>query len=298
MAPFFTYHFYTGDPDDSIALAIAASVGVFLLATLLEFGIAIAGKWLIAGRLKAGRYPLWGITYYRWWLADRLVESAPTYLLSGSSLYAWWLRALGAKIGPRRDHRLDHAARSRTCCTIGAGVSIGNAVNFENARVEHGELRLGIDRGGARSLHRLVCGAGRQHQIGAFGHLEGQSALSDGQARAGQAHLERLAGARCRRIRSRSDPGPSGSVARPAVGEAAFFVFGALLITTLFFMPVFPSFMLIDWLDNIERFPWLQNNEMSFQLVKYFLLAFPATAVLIVCTALLSAGIRWSCCRG
>jgi non-ribosomal peptide synthetase-like protein len=77
-------------------------------------------------------------------------------------------------------------------------------------------------------------------------------------------------------------------------GEAAFFVFGALLITVLFFMPVFPSFILIDWLDNIERFPWLQNNQMSFQLLKYFLLAFPATAVLIVCTALLSAGIRWS----
>jgi hypothetical protein len=57
------------------------------------------GKWLIAGRLKAGVYPLWGLTYYRWWLADRLVEAAPAYLLSGSSLNAWWLRALGAKVG-------------------------------------------------------------------------------------------------------------------------------------------------------------------------------------------------------
>jgi hypothetical protein len=47
----------------------------------------------------AGVYPLWGLTYYRWWLADRLVESAPAYLLSGSSLYNWWLRALGAKVG-------------------------------------------------------------------------------------------------------------------------------------------------------------------------------------------------------
>ena len=32
LAPFFTYHFLTGDPDDSIALAVAASLLVFLLA--------------------------------------------------------------------------------------------------------------------------------------------------------------------------------------------------------------------------------------------------------------------------
>jgi non-ribosomal peptide synthetase-like protein len=38
----------------------------------------------------------------------------------------------------------------------------------------------------------------------------------------------------------------------------------------------------------------LQTNSVPLQLAKYFILAFPATAVLIVCTALLSAGIRWS----
>ena len=293
LAPFFTYHFYTGDPDDSIALAIAASVGVFLLATLLEFGIAIGGKWLIAGRLKAGRYPLWGFTYYRWWLADRLVESAPTYLLSGSSLYAWWLRALGAEIGP--DLVIGSITlRAPDLLQIGAGSSIGNAVNFENARVEHGELVLGMiamERDACIGSYAVLEGNTR---IGAFGHLEGQSALSDGQS---------IPAGRIWSGSPARDVGPFDTAsfpARPAVsgvrlaGEAAFFVFGALLITVLFFMPVFPSFILIDWLDNIERFPWLQNNQMSFQLLKYFLLAFPATAVLIVCTALLSAGIRWS----
>ncbi|WP_394778828.1 Pls/PosA family non-ribosomal peptide synthetase, partial [Undibacterium sp.] len=65
-------------------------------------------------------------------------------------------------------------------------------------------------------------------------------------------------------------------------------------ITALFFMPVFPSFILIDWFDNVDRFPWMQGNNISFQLFKYFVLAFPATAILIVCTALLCAGIRWS----
>jgi non-ribosomal peptide synthetase-like protein len=293
LAPFFTYHFYTGDPGDSISLAIAASVGVFLLATLLEFAVAIAGKWLIAGRLKPGRYPLWGLTYYRWWLADRLVEAAPTYLLSGSSLYAWWLRALGARIG--REVLIGSITlRAPDLLTIGDGASIGNAVNFENARVQQGELRLGaIDLGNDAYVGSYAVLEG-DTAIEKLGHLEGQSALGDG-ARVPAGRVWSGSPAR--------DAGsfdPDSNPVRPTVsrfrlaGEALFFLLGALLIATLFFLPVFPSFMLIDWLADPDHFPWLQTNDLPFQLAKYFVLALPATAVLVICTALLSAGIRWS----
>ena len=293
MAPFFTYHFFTGDPEDSVAVAIAASVVAFLFATLLEFGVAIGAKWLIVGRLKAGRYPLWGMTYYRWWLADRLIEAAPTYLLSGSSMYGWWLRALGAKIG--RDVIIGSITlRAPDLLIIGDGVSIGNAVNFENARVEHGELRLGpitLEHEACVGSYAVLEGNTR---IGAHGHLEGQSALSDGEA---------LPAARIWKGSPARDVGAFDIASQPVrpvvssrrlVAEGAYFVFGALLITTLFFLPVFPSFMLIDWIDDAERFPMLNSTELAFQLIKYFVLAFPATGVLIVCTALLSAGIRWS----
>lgn len=49
--------------------------------------------------------------------------------------------------------------------------------------------------------------------------------------------------------------------------------------------------MLVDRMD--ESYPWLEHGSTSFQLVKYFFLAFPAIAVLIVCTALISAALRW-----
>ncbi|HEY4072075.1 MAG TPA: Pls/PosA family non-ribosomal peptide synthetase [Herbaspirillum sp.] len=293
LAPFFAYHFYTGDPGDSIPRAIAISIGVFLVATALEFAVAIAAKWLIAGRLKPGRYPLWGLTYYRWWLVDRLIESAPAYLLSGSSLYTWWLRALGAQIGPEvvigsitlRAHDLFDAR---------AGVSIGNAVNFENARIEHGQLWLGQITLGEDSCIGSYAVLEGDTQVGAFGHLEGQSALGGGQSvpagRIWSGSPARDAGVF---DRSKHPARPPVS-ARRQLGESVFFVCGAILITTLFFMPVFPSFVLIDWIDNVDRFPFLQSNRVPFQLVKYFVLAFPATAVLIICTALLSAFIRWS----
>ncbi|MES2105723.1 MAG: Pls/PosA family non-ribosomal peptide synthetase [Pseudomonadota bacterium] len=293
LAPFFAYHFFTGDPEDSITRASLLSVGVFLLLTILEFGIAIVCKWLIVGRLKPGRYPLWGLTYFRWWFVDRLVEAAPTYMLSGSSLYAWWLRALGAKIG--NDVIVGSMTlRAADLLTIGDGVSVGNASNFENARVERGELILGRITLGREAYVGSYSVLEGDVSIGDGGHLEGQSALSEGQT---------LPAGRIWRGSPARDVGPYDAAAyppRPAVShlrsacEAVFFVFGAFLITALFFMPVFPSFILIDWFDNIDRFPWMASSNISFQLLKYFILAFPATAVLIVCTALLSAGIRWS----
>jgi len=293
LAPFFTYHFFTGDPGDSVPRAIAASVGVFLIATVLEFAIAIAGKWLIAGRLKAGEYPLWGLAYYRWWLADRLVESAPAYLLSGSSLNAWWLRALGAKIG--KDVTIGSMTlRAPDLLDIGDFVSIGNAVNFENARVERGVLKLGritLARDACVSSFAVLEGNTR---IEPQGHLEGQSALGDG------AHVPAgriWAGSPARDAGAfdpvRLPPRPAVSAARSML-EGAFFVFGILLIVTLFFMPVFPSFVLIDWFDEAGWMPWLQGETMGVRLLRYFVLAFPASAVLIVLTALLSAGIRWT----
>lgn len=293
LAPFFTYHFFTGDPDDSIALAVGASVLAFLVSTLLEFAIAIAGKWLIAGRLKAGRYPLWGLTYYRWWLADRLIEAAPTYLLCGSSLYTWWLRALGARIG--RDVTIGSVTlRAPDLLVMEDGASVGNAVNLENARVQHGELRLRPIHIGADACIGSYAVLEGNTAIAAYGHLQGQSALCDGET----VPASRVWGGSP--ARDLGAFGPASNRPRPALTriraalEAMYFVFGALLITTLFFLPVFPSFILIDWIDDNLRLPFLTAPDIATQLLRYFVFALPAAGVLIVCTVLLSAGIRWA----
>ncbi len=292
LAPFFTYHYFTGDPGDSIAVAVAISVLAFVISTLLEFAIAIAAKWLIAGRLKPGRYPLWGIAYFRWWLTDRLVEAAPTYLLTGSSLYCWWLRALGAKIG--RDVVIGSITlRVPDLLHIEDGASIGNAVNFENARVEHGELRLGAIHIGADACVSSYAVLEGNTAVQAYGHIEGQSALADGETvPAGRI----WGGSPARDIDAFA---PASNRPRPALThlrsslENVYFFFGALLITVLFFLPVFPSFILIDWIDETAFWPILPGTDVVSQLLRYFVYAFPATGVLIVCTALLSAGIRW-----
>ena len=291
LASFFTYHFFTGDPGDSITEAIAASIGVFLLATVFSFLVAIAGKWLIAGRLKAGRYPLWGFTYFRWWLADRLIESAPIYMLGSSPLYIWWLRALGAKVG-KEVNIGSLTLRAHDLLSIGDGVSIGNAVNLENARVEHGLLVLGnISLADEACVGSYAVLEGNT-SVGKYGHVEGLSALSDGM---------QVPPARIWSGSPAQDVGLfdyQSQAARPKVSgtrllaETLFFIMGVLVTATLFFIPIFPSMMLVDRMD--ESYPWLEHGDIAFQLFKYFLLAFPAIAVLIVCTALISAALRWA----
>lgn len=290
LASFFTYHFFTGDSNDSIVMAITASIGVFLLATITSFAIAIAGKWLIAGRLRAGKYPLWGSVYFRWWLSDRLIEGVPLYMLAGSSLYVWWLRALGAKVG--KDVNIGSITiRAHDLLSIGNGVSIGNAVNLENARVVHGELILGeITLADEACIDSYAVLEGNTY-IGQYAHLEGLSALADGMiipaARVWSGSPARDIGAFDLTART----------SRPIVtekrlfAETLFFMFGVLATATLFFLPIFPSMVLIDHMD--ESHPWLQQGGILLQLFKYFVLAFPATGVMIISTILISAALRW-----
>ena len=301
LAPFFAYHFYTGDPGDSVRFAIFASVLAFLVTTVLEFVVAWAGKWLVAGDLKPGSYPLWGLTYYRWWLADRLTEAVPTYMINGSPLYSAWLRLLGAKVGAEVNMGAV-TLRVPELVSIGEGTSIGNAVMLENARVEGGLLHLGrIDIGANACIGSYTVIEGNT-TLGDWAHLEGQSALGDGQQvparkvwHGSPAH-------------ERGDFDPASLPPRPPVSrlrqmwENLYFVAGSLVVAVLFFMPVFPTFLLIDVLDvdAIAVKPLLDDGTITgvtafvLRLAKFFVLSLPATMVFIFATVLLSALIRWA----
>ncbi|WP_298438451.1 Pls/PosA family non-ribosomal peptide synthetase [Ottowia sp.] len=301
LAPFFAYHFYTGDPGDSVGFAIFVSVFAFLVTTVLEFVVAWAGKWLVAGDLKPGSYPLWGLTYYRWWLADRLTEAVPTYMINGSPLYSAWLRLLGAKVGAEVNMGAV-TLRVPELVSIGEGTSIGNAVMLENARVEGGLLHLGrIDIGANACIGSYTVIEGNT-TLGDWAHLEGQSALGDGQQvparkvwHGSPAH-------------ERGDFDPASLPPRPPVSrlrqvwENLYFIAGSLVVAVLFFMPVFPTFLLIDVLDvdAIAVKPLLDDGTITgvtafvLRLAKFFVLSLPATMVFIFATVLLSALIRWA----
>ena len=289
LAPFFVYHFFTGDEGDSIALASVYSVVMFLAMQVGTFGVAILGKWLIGGRLRAGRYPLWGWTHFRWWFASRLCELPPLDLLTGTPLLVWYFRALGAKIGG--DVQIDSLdLQVPDLLTVEPGASIGMMVHIANARAERGELVLGpvrIDRDAAVESYAVL---EDNTAVGAGACLGGLSALPSG----------------CRVPRGQTWEGSPARLvervhvelpARPSFSPLArllqlsFFSVASLAVSTLFFITVFPCFILIDWTDSNLWNLYEVGSHPLFSFGFYFLLGIPASMVLVLATVLLAAGI-------
>lgn len=78
--------------------------GVVLLAAgAIAGGSAVAAKWTLVGRIKAGEKPLWSSFVWRNEIADTFVETvaAPWFAraAAGTPVMNLWLRALGARIG-------------------------------------------------------------------------------------------------------------------------------------------------------------------------------------------------------
>ncbi len=293
LAPFFTYHELTGEPGDSIAAAIAWSLVVFQLSQLAGFGVSILGSRLLLAGVRAGRYPLWGFTYFRWWLADRLRDVAPAYLLYGSTLYPLYLRALGAKVG--HDVTIGSVTlRVPGLLTLEDGVSLGSIVNLENARVERGELVIGeitLAREAYAGSYAVLEG---NTAIGEYGRLHGLSALADGQ-RIGPREV--WDGSPSRKV---GDFDPASLPKRPVFDrrrqgrEGLAFLLGVVAISSLFFVPIFPTFILVDWLDAHDWMSLIPGDSAVSAAIRYFILAVPASAIMVVATALLSAAIRWT----
>ena len=72
----------------------------------------------------------------------------------------------------------------------------------------------------------------------------------------------------------------------------SLFAATAVAVSILFFLPTFPAFILIDWLDG----RWWDIFESQIHPLAafgiFFLLAIPASALLVLLTMLLTAGLR------
>src|SRR5262249_57941457 len=87
-------------------------------------------KWVLIGRFRPGRHPLWGWYFCRWWLVRKALALAPLGVLAGSPLMAVYLRLLGARVGKRcfiGTARID----APDLLEIGDGACIGYAAALE-----------------------------------------------------------------------------------------------------------------------------------------------------------------------
>jgi non-ribosomal peptide synthetase-like protein len=89
--------------SSGLGAAALASPVVVLAAAVVACAVAVAAKWLLVGRLRAGEHPLWSGFVWRNELADTFLECVAVPWLGpaavGSPAMNVWLRALGARIG-------------------------------------------------------------------------------------------------------------------------------------------------------------------------------------------------------
>ncbi len=160
-------------PSTAAAWAIASAMAVFPVLVIA----AVAAKWLVLGRVRPGRYPLWGRYYLRWWFAQAMVSSVPIDYLARTPLMSLFYRLLGARIG--RDVCIGtERLAAFDLISIGDGSSVDDDASLFGQTVEDGQLVIGpvtVGRGCFVGMRSVLTGP--RH-----------SGLTYGRSRAGDRH--------------------------------------------------------------------------------------------------------------
>ena len=286
LGVFVSYMLLT-DADASLGKEIIALLGVYVCINIATILIGIGAKWLILGRTKPGRYPLWGVYYYRWWLVQRLVSLTHIKWFQASPLMRLYLTALGAKVGEDAlISELDIGAYD--LLTIGAGASIGTKVKLGNARVEGNELVIGHIEIGPDAYIGTSCVIEEGVVIGRGAEIRDLTSLQPG---AQVADHEIWDGSPARKV------GMVDDAEQPEPPEASrfrrslqTFVYALLLliIPPLGLLPIFPAFSVFDKMDG-----WLGIIDRTLYMAVVPLLAWPTAFALVLLTVGLIVIVRW-----
>jgi non-ribosomal peptide synthetase-like protein len=261
-------------------LAAGAATAVAAL-PVLSLLLPLLAKWLLIGRFRPGRHPLWGWYYCRWWLVRKLLQAAPLDYLAGSPLLAPYLRLLGYRVGLGC-----HLGTSKVglpdLVALGNGVSLGYGTHLEPFLVRDGFLHLApirIGDGAFVGTNSVVLLGGR---VGAGARVLEQSLVArdqtipDGETWAGSpsgmvaadAQLEAMAARNERDRGQRTEDrrnascGPLSSVLCPSgLCLLAGFVAGFLLLELLPLLFAAPGVLFLavvsdgDWLRALAWTP-------------------------------------------
>ena len=284
---FVSYLVLTGEGLDLWA-EIAVILSIYVAINIVTALIAIAAKWVILGRTKPGRYPLWGSYYFRWWLARRLLTLVHIKWLQGSPAIAIYLRMLGAKVG--QDAVIaDVDFGAADLISIGAGTTIGGKVELGNAEIVGNELVIGRIVIGSDVSIGTSCALGPGVTVGDGSELLDLTTVPDG-TQIGPA--ERWDGSPGRKVGTVDlDELPKPAICPPGRRATLTAIYTAMLMImpAVSLLPIFPAFWIFDRIDD-----WLAAN-IGIPYYWYLpLLTWPTAMAMTAVTVLLIAVIRWA----
>ena len=284
---FVSYLVLTGEGLD-LWSEIVVILGIYIIINIATATVAIAGKWLILGRTKPGRYPLWGAYYFRWWLTRRLLTLVHVKWLQGSPAMAIYLRLLGAKVG--RDAIIaDPDFGAADLLTIGAGAVIGTKSELGNAEIIGNELIIGRIAIGDHAVVGTSSVIGLDVTIGHDAEIRDLTTVPDGATIAPLAIWDGSPGREVGTLDPSELPNPPVASTRRRLALGTIYAALLMVMPAVSLLPIFPAFAIFDLIDD-----WLSAN-IGIPYYWYLpLLTWPTAMAMTFVTVGLIAVIRWA----
>jgi len=242
--------FYVVLHSSNLGYALLATYAVFVAVPILFTIVGIIGKWIVLGRARPGEYPLYGLYYYRFWLANLFVSLIPAKEVADGPLNPLLLRLLGAKIGSHCHIGATALTASIDLVEIGDDAVTGQDVLFAAHVIERGRLIL---------KHITV---EANTYIGSSSVLEGGSHVKDGGELSALTMLtdgvtvpagQHWHGSPAQYLSDSTDPllerATRPSLARRVVLTLAMSITSTLIFPIFYFAPQIPSLLLFDFVD-------------------------------------------------
>lgn len=150
-------------------------------------GFAILAKWVLVGRWKAETFPIWGLRYYRFWVVQTLIRTAPVVLFRGSPLYSIYLRLLGAKLGQNTVIECRAVPVCTDLISIGDNTILRKESMILGYRAQSGYIHTGSITIGNNAFVGVGCtldvdtGMGNNTQLGHASSLQRGQSIPDGE---------------------------------------------------------------------------------------------------------------------
>ncbi len=191
----------------SLLVRALLGLGLYLVALPAYALLAIAVKWIVIGRFKAGVYPLWGVYHLRFWVVKLFLQGVPTYLLTGTPLLNLFYRALGVRMG-KGVYLGTNRLAAMDLLTISDGVSIAQEASLSGYRVERGQLIIGPITVGEQAVVGLRAVLETDTTLAAGAMLDDLSLLPGGQRIPAREHWQ---GSPAVRVGVLETPAPAGA---------------------------------------------------------------------------------------
>jgi non-ribosomal peptide synthetase-like protein len=267
---------------------MATLLGIYTVINIGTKALIVVLKWAVIGRTKPGRYPLWGVYYFRLWFVQRLLQITTLKFLQGSPLMRVYLRLLGAKVG--KDAIIsEFESGAIDLLTIGDGASLGSKCRFSTYEVIGNEVIVGpIEIGPDAYIgNSCVLGPGAKLERGV--ELSDLTYIPGSQTVAAYEHWDGSPARKVGMVDVDSLPAQSeaGPVRRAVNG--VLYALAYVVIVMLGLVPIFPAFYVLYNLDYL--FTGVQDYSVAWSSLPLY--TWPTAFVLVVASVMIIIAVRW-----